>query len=92
MMKTAQFLITFLLFQQFASAQAPAIEWQKSFGGFEYDFASRIVQTASGDFIISGSSSSDISGEKTIATFGAIDYWLIKTDAFGNELGQWDKY
>jgi hypothetical protein len=89
MMKTAQFLITFLLFQQFASAQAPAIEWQKSFGGFEYDFASRIVQTASGDFIISGSSSSDISGEKTIATFGAIDYWLIKTDAFGNELGQW---
>jgi hypothetical protein len=89
MMKTAQFLITFLLFQQFASAQAPAIEWQKSFGGFEYDFASRIVQTASGDFIISGSSSSDISGEKTIATFGAIDYWLIKTDAIGNELGQW---
>ncbi|MBA7576211.1 hypothetical protein ES708_18050 [subsurface metagenome] len=56
-------------------------EWDKTFGGPEYDFALSVQQTSDKGYILAGHTQS----------FGAGNYdaWLIKTDQKGNEL--WDK-
>jgi len=60
------------------------INWQKTIGGSGYDWPTCISQTPDGGFIAGGYSSSGISGDKTEATMGGDDYWIIKTDALGN--------
>jgi len=68
-------------------------QWDKDFGGINDDRARAGFQTKSGNYIIGGTSSSGISGNKTQSNFDSIettaDIWLIETDPFGNML--WDK-
>ncbi|MAG15132.1 MAG: hypothetical protein CL874_04555 [Dehalococcoidales bacterium] len=51
-------------------------EWQRTFGGEEYDVANSVQQTADGGYVIAGYTES--LGEKG-------DVYLIKTDGKGNE-------
>ena len=54
------------------------IEWQNTIGGDEYEFGGGSIQTTDGDFIIFGSSDSNISGDKTENSRGGYDYWIVK--------------
>ncbi|MEI7581739.1 hypothetical protein [Runella sp.] len=63
--------------------------WDKTLGGASIDEMSSITSTADGGFLLSGSSSSDISGEKSENSRGNRDYWIIKTNVNGQK--QWDK-
>lgn len=63
--------------------------WDKTYGGSKGDFLTCLSRTADGGFILGGHSASDISGEKTEASRGGFDIWLIKTDSAVNIL--WDK-
>ncbi len=65
------------------------IDWQKGYGGSAYDRLSDVQATSDGGYIFSGSSNSGISGDKTDASYGGFDYWVVKVDANGNKL--WDK-
>lgn len=65
------------------------ILWDKTLGGNAFDGAFGIIQETDGSFIISGTSASYISGEKSEDSRGGSDYWLLKTDAKGNKI--WDK-
>ncbi|WP_250254136.1 T9SS type A sorting domain-containing protein [Chryseobacterium sp. Marseille-Q3244] len=76
-----------LFFSGFSMAQAPAIEWQKSLGGTGSDYASSIIQTADGGYMISATSSSN-NGNIT-GNHGNSDYWLVKLNATGTL--QWQK-
>ena len=52
------------------------IQWQKSLGGSNYDYANSIIQTTDGKYIMVGYSSSndgDVSGNH-----GSHDYWIVK--------------
>ncbi|MFN0173996.1 MAG: T9SS type A sorting domain-containing protein [Saprospiraceae bacterium] len=69
-------------------AQAPAIEWQNTIGGNDADFLFSLQQTADGGYILSGSSTSNISGDKTENCLGNWDYWVVKLDATGSILWQ----
>lgn len=59
-------------------------EWQKVFGGTGSDNGRSVEQTADGGYIVAGVSASGISGNKTEASRGSDDYWVLKLDADGN--------
>ena len=63
--------------------------WDKTIGGDNSDFASAIVESADGGFVIAGRSFSGISGEKSEANQSDFDYWVVKIDTSGNKI--WDK-
>lgn len=72
-----------------ANAQTTGLQWERSFGGSESDFANTVKPTADGGCIIGGYSYSDSSGTKSSPSYGAGDFWLLKLDASGNK--QWDQ-
>ncbi len=67
------------------------IQWDKTIGGSSTDQLAALQQTADGGYILGGTSSSNISGDKTENTHGYYDndYWIVKLNAAGNI--QWDK-
>ncbi|MBP9882027.1 MAG: T9SS type A sorting domain-containing protein [Chitinophagales bacterium] len=63
-------------------------QWDARFGGLSYDWLSDIIQTYDQGYILGGWSSSGISGDKTQASQGSDDYWIVKTNE--NGIKQWD--
>jgi len=64
-----------------AALAQPAIVWQKSLGGNDFDWAYSIQQTDDGGFIVAGYSESndgDVSGNR-----GSADYWVVKLNSAG---------
>ena len=57
------------------------MQWNKTFGGPATDIAYSLVETSDGDLVLAGQTIS-IGAESS-------DFWIIKTDMFGNL--QWDK-
>ncbi|WP_395053879.1 T9SS type A sorting domain-containing protein [Flavobacterium sp.] len=58
-------------------------EWQKTIGGSGQDKLQSITPTRDGGYIIGGSSSSYLTGDKTQENFGNLDYWIVKLDRKG---------
>ncbi len=54
------------------------IIWQNTIGGNATDGIGSLQQCADGGYILGGSSSSNISGDKTENSNGKYDYWIIK--------------
>jgi len=70
---------------------APAIQWQNTIGGSNYDNLYSIQQTTDMGYILGGFSLSNISGDKTENNWDTTcnptctyDYWILKTDSSGN--------
>ncbi|HET7153314.1 MAG TPA: T9SS C-terminal target domain-containing protein [Candidatus Kapabacteria bacterium] len=60
------------------------VQWQKSYGGTQSDLAICVQQTANGNYVIAGTSSSldgDISGHH--GSSNSPDYWVIEIDSVG---------
>src|SRR5690606_13464170 len=64
------------------------IEWQKTFGGDEYDNFGSLVITNDGGYLLAGSSHSPISGDRTVTRLGFADAWILKLDASGTIVWQ----
>lgn len=56
-------------------------QWERTFGGINFDSVNSLEQTSDGGYIIAGKKDSIFDNEKC-------DFWLIKTDPGGNE--QWN--
>ena len=65
------------------------IQWDKTIGGSGLDECALIKQTKDGGYMIAGSSTSNISGDKTEDCRGDFDMWIIKLDSIGKI--QWNK-
>ena len=59
------------------------IQWQNTIGGGGYDEIYSLQQTIDGGYVLGGTSSSNISCDKTENSLGAGDYWIVKTDPSG---------
>lgn len=81
------FLPVFLLFSFLTQAQTKI--WNKAFGGNADDELEFLEYTSDGGYILGGSSASGSSGNKTQASRGGMDYWVVKISSQGKR--QWDK-
>jgi len=73
--------------------QAFVKQWDKVYGGDIYESFSRIIMTRDHGFVVAGSSSSGIAGDKTNdnhdTSYITFDFWIVKTDSNGILL--WEK-
>jgi hypothetical protein len=57
------------------------MQWNKTYGGTDKDYAAALVQTSDGGYALAGGTTSFGSGLD--------DFWLVKTDSSGDQ--QWNK-
>ncbi|MBK9046813.1 MAG: T9SS type A sorting domain-containing protein [Bacteroidetes bacterium] len=60
------------------------IQWQNTIGGSSFEYLYSVEQTSDGGYILGGTSTSNISGDKTENSNGGYDFWIVKTDSIGN--------
>jgi Secretion system C-terminal sorting domain len=65
------------------------IEWEKTIGSTNMDHILSLDETSDGGYLLAGFSMSGTGGEKTQASFGFWDFWIVKLDALLNV--EWDK-
>lgn len=74
-------LVGALLFVPVFAQVAPVIDWQKSYGGSDFDYARSVAQTNDGGYIVAGFSRST-DGDVANA-LGNFDSWIVKLDCSG---------
>ena len=62
---------------------AGAKEWDKRYGGTGEEELRTVLQATDGGFLLGGRSASGLSGDKTQASWGQNDYWLVKVGSSG---------
>ena len=85
--RTPLLFISWLALVSPAYSQAPAIQWQKNFGGSNYDQASSIQQTTDGGYIMAGTTLS--SDNNITLNHGLNDCWVVKINSTGDI--EWQK-
>jgi len=65
------------------------MEWSKTYGGTDYDEAYSLVATSDGGYALAGFTQSFGTGDANPFGSKKPDFWLVKTDAFGNM--QWNQ-
>jgi hypothetical protein len=60
------------------------MEWNRTYGGLGYDYAKSLIETSDGGYAIGGSFQLDHEDP-----FSDQDFWLVKTDSYGNM--EWNK-
>ena len=64
------------------------IEWQRSIGGWDSDFAASIALANDGGYVVACISTSNISADKTENRRGGQDFWVFKINSTGGLLWQ----
>lgn len=64
------------------------IQWDNTIGGSDFDVLFGIAVLDDGSMVVAGESKSSIGGDKTVASQGGSDYWVLKLDTEGNILWQ----
>ena len=65
------------------------IEWQQTYGGSVAEDLTDVVYTSDGGYLISSETKSPASGDKTAASLGGVDIWMLKLDSSGEI--EWQK-
>ncbi|MDF7815749.1 gliding motility-associated C-terminal domain-containing protein [Hymenobacter sp. YC55] len=63
--------------------------WDRTLGGAGSDLLVALQPTPDGGYILAGTSTSGVGGDKSQPSRGSGDYWLVKTDAQG--VKEWDR-
>jgi Secretion system C-terminal sorting domain len=65
------------------------IIWQKTIGGTDTDYLSKVIQCPDGGYVLAGYSRSTVSGDKTEANKGVWNFWVVKINESG--VIEWQK-
>ena len=60
--------------------------WDQTYGGAASDFLQDMIATPDSGYVLAGSTSSNMGGDRTTDTNGGSDYWVIRIDSLGNTL------
>ncbi len=71
------------------AASAQDVIWDKTIGGSGSETITTVKPTNDGGYVVGGFSSSPVSGDKTEASRGNADYWVVKYNRHGTKV--WDK-
>jgi len=63
-------------------------QWERVYGGADWDELNSIKPTSDGGYIVAGSSESGATGNKATPNFGFWDWWVLKLDGNGDK--QWE--
>ena len=63
--------------------------WNKTYGGSKDDVLAHLKLLSDGNYLLTGSSKSDVGGDKTQNSKGGWDYWVVKIKPDGTKI--WDK-
>jgi len=63
------------------------LQWEKTYGGAAREDLYAACKIPGGGYLLAGTSESGISGNKTAASKGKSDFWLVRIDESGNILG-----
>jgi hypothetical protein len=77
------------IFTNFVPLESLTLRWEADFGGSDEDHLRTVVPTPDGGYLLGGHSQSGANGNKLTGNFGSMDFWVIKTDAFGQR--QWER-
>ena len=66
-----------------------SVLWDKTYGGTGQEELSSVIALWDGSYVLGGISLSGVSGDKTEASRGNFDCWLVRIDEFGHKL--WDR-
>src|SRR4051812_11004066 len=93
MNKYFHLLLIFIIIQTthsaFSQDKAPGILWQQTIGGSNSDVLTSMVTGSDKSIVLCGYSNSNVSGNKSNASFGGYDYWVVKLDPTGKIV--WNK-
>ena len=64
-------------------------QWDKTLGGADMEILRSLALSPDGGYLVGGSSSSEVSGDKTDDLEGSDDFWIVKLDSEGNQV--WDR-
>ena len=67
---------------------AGLVEWDKTLGGDDHDVLTSAIQNSNDEFIVTGLSWSNISGDKTENNVGLTDIWVLKLSNSGSIIWQ----
>jgi len=85
-----QFIILLIILNPLTGfSQAPAIQWQKSYGGSLNEYAYSMEQTTDGGYVVAGYASSNDGNVTGTHNSPYPDYWVVKLD--NNGVLQWQK-
>lgn len=68
--------------------ESGSVIWDRTIGSAEYDHVSATAQGSDGNYLIVGNTTAGISGDKSEASMGLSDYWLLCLDPLGNIIWQ----
>lgn len=63
--------------------ESGALEWQKNYGGAGNDYLYSVAYTHDGGYILGGASESEADHDKSEASRGKLDYWIVKLNPRG---------
>ena len=63
--------------------------WDKTLGGTADDWLSALAPAKDGGFLVTGTSESNATGNKTENILGRFDFWVVRIDENGNKI--WDR-
>ena len=70
-------IATLILCSYYTPLQAQTKVWDRRFGGSEFESCSTSIPTHDGGYLLCGSSSSGIGGDKSQASRGDMDFWIV---------------